>query len=78
MSTVTSRRVCPHCLKSVSFKTYKAHRRLYYDSSKDEWFTDTSRLDLHEDDHDQPISFGEIPGDMETDMDAAPSLYYSE
>ena len=27
------RRCCPHCDRSVSLKTYKAHRRLYYDAT---------------------------------------------
>ena len=34
-----SRRICPHCNKSVSFKTYKAHRRLFYDWANDVWQT---------------------------------------
>ena len=31
------RRVCPHCDRSVSYKTYKAHKRLYYDAFEDNW-----------------------------------------
>ena len=31
------RRLCPHCNESVSLKTYKAHRRMYYDSINDRW-----------------------------------------
>ena len=31
------RRCCPHCDRSVSLKTYKAHRRLYYDADRDYW-----------------------------------------
>lgn len=31
------RRLCPHCDESVSLKTYKSHRRMYYDSSNDTW-----------------------------------------
>lgn len=31
------RRVCPHCDESVSLKTYKAHRRMYYDPIGDKW-----------------------------------------
>lgn len=36
------RRVCPHCDKSVSYKTYKAHKRLYYDAFGDTWTRTTS------------------------------------
>lgn len=32
------RRICPHCNKSVSLKTYKMHKRLYYDQECDNWF----------------------------------------
>lgn len=31
------RRLCPHCDESVSVKTYKAHRRIYYDPVSDKW-----------------------------------------
>ncbi len=31
------RRFCPHCEQYLSLKTYKAHKRLYYAPSKDEW-----------------------------------------
>ena len=34
------RRHCPHCSKFVSLKTYKAHKRVYYDSDSDLWQTD--------------------------------------
>lgn len=36
-SIMDRRRLCPHCDESVSLKTYKAHRRMYYDSSNDRW-----------------------------------------
>ena len=28
---------CPHCGKNVNLKTFKEHRRLYYDSGKRTW-----------------------------------------
>ena len=33
------RRTCPHCDKNVSFKTYRLHKRLYYNSSLCTWIT---------------------------------------
>lgn len=38
------RRHCPHCECFVSLKTYKTHRRLYYDVNRDSWHTSS---DLH-------------------------------
>ena len=34
---IMDRRLCPHCDESVSVKTYKAHRRMYYDPTSDKW-----------------------------------------
>ena len=34
---LTSRRYCPHCKKSLSIKTYKAHKRLFYIASTKSW-----------------------------------------
>ena len=31
------RRHCPHCGKYLSFKTYKVHKRLYYDPNASTW-----------------------------------------
>jgi len=39
---VVERRKCRHCNKSLSLKTYKAHKRRFYDSANDIWFTKES------------------------------------
>lgn len=39
---VVERRQCRHCNKSLSLKTYKAHKRRFYDSANDVWFTKES------------------------------------
>lgn len=31
------RRHCPHCSRNVSLKTFKMHKRLYYDAECDKW-----------------------------------------
>ena len=36
-----NRRHCPHCDRSVSIKTYKAHKRLYFQSLTGDWSTCT-------------------------------------
>ena len=32
---LTDRRTCPHCSESLSLKTYRFHKRLYFDSVTD-------------------------------------------
>ena len=38
------RRFCPHCKRSVSIKTFKAHKRLYFDSSTNSWHHQSESL----------------------------------
>ena len=33
----TDQRFCPHCNKLLSYKTFRAHKRLYYDEPREEW-----------------------------------------
>lgn len=33
------RRLCQHCGQSLSMKTYKAHKRLFFDAEDDTWVT---------------------------------------
>lgn len=37
-------RWCPHCKQNLLLKTYKAHKRVYYDPAKHQWVTKTSSL----------------------------------
>lgn len=71
---VVSRRICPHCGKSVSFKTFKAHKRLYYDSFHDKWLTVASP-DESCYSEEPPTSFGVSAG---IDTDEAPTNYYGK
>ena len=41
----TDRWICPHCDQLLSKKTFKAHKRRYFDASSSSWFTKQS-LDL--------------------------------
>ena len=74
------RRLCPHCDQNVSLKTFKHHRRLYYDSISDRWLekgdnlaTSTSEMPA---DHDTPpTSFGEKSDDS-SHCDAPSHHYY--
>ena len=74
------RRICPHCSKSVSVKTYKAHRRLFYDFSEDRWLLSNSsgaiETDVGTDDEAPPSSFGEICEGLDICTDSAPSINY--
>ena len=78
----TSRRLCPHCNQNVSFKTYKAHRRLYYDSASDRWLgkaadgdSASSTTEMSADGDLPPTSFGENSMELD-DSNVAPSHHY--
>ena len=54
------RRICPHCNKNVTFKTYKSHRRLFYDSGSDSWLVVADSPSTSNDtDEEPPTCFGE-------------------
>ena len=75
------RRLCPHCSKSVSFKTYKAHRRLFYDTSEDQWLLSScSELEMESSQNDEtpPTSFGEQDDGHISCTDCAPSQNYDD
>ena len=40
----TDHRFCPHCNELLSYKTFRAHKRLYYDEHKDEWYHVSARV----------------------------------
>ena len=48
MHFAPDRRTCPQCGKSLSFKSFKIHKRLYYNSAQSVWVT-TGAHSLHED-----------------------------
>ena len=54
-----NRRHCPHCNGYISLKTFKAHKRRYYDSESDTWHTLQSPADLDEDMDSPPMSESE-------------------
>ena len=39
------RRHCPHCSRNVSLKTFKMHKRLYYDDECDKWLVSGGSCD---------------------------------
>ena len=79
-----SRRVCPHCSQSVSFKTFKAHKRLYYDSGRDHWLTTGAGSSVHESQCDDEHTTDEAPPSsfghkrLSDSIDAAPSFSYCD
>lgn len=34
----TDQRFCPHCNNLLSYKTYRAHKRLYYNETEETWY----------------------------------------
>ena len=39
------KRHCPHCDQYVSLKTFKTHKRLYYDCCNNKWFVSRSKME---------------------------------
>lgn len=72
-----SRRICPHCSKSVSFKTYKAHRRLFYDATRDHWLSSSHTSSSGLENQGAPSSFGEMH-DHDSGLESAPSQIYHD
>ena len=81
----TSRRLCRHCNQSVSFKTFKAHQRLYYDPASDRWLTRkatdaeltaSSSREMPADSDLPPTSFGENTVELDDSNDAPSDHYY--
>ena len=44
------RRICPHCNKNVSYKTYKSHRRLYFNVSLGTWIINQDEVQVDPED----------------------------
>ena len=40
--TRLSRKYCPHCKKDCNIKTYKDHKRLYFDSDTKFWYVSSA------------------------------------
>ena len=34
----TDQRYCPHCSRVLGYKTFKSHKRLYYNSETEDWY----------------------------------------
>ena len=54
-------RYCPHCSQTVSYKTYRAHKRLYYDENAGVWLSNPSLLhepppDVNDEDSLSPVA----------------------
>lgn len=44
-------RVCPHCDREINIKTYREHRRLYFNETSRSWFVatgNTTKADDHQ------------------------------
>ena len=59
------RQFCPHCSQTLSTKTYKAHKRLYFDSNSNSWI---KRRKADPEDFAVRLCF-----DSDTDSEDAPS-----
>lgn len=54
------RRCCPHCKKNLSLKTYKAHKRLYFNELDDSWVNLCAETESA--DADIPVNASSPPG----------------
>ena len=53
---------CPHCCKDINTKTYKEHRRLYFDATSKSWLTvETSNVETYESDSSGSSPFSSTP-----------------
>ena len=71
------RRHCPHCGKYLSFKTFKAHKRLYYDPNGSTWEGELTKesptIIPSQDESSPPRSEEEFPH-LEQEMSPPPCL----
>lgn len=80
-----NRRVCPHCNQIVSLKTYKAHKRLFYDIESAKWIctvnscesSPSSSVDILNDEA-PPTSFGSSNCPMDIEHDPPSNVYHHD
>ena len=73
----TDRRHCPHCNKWLSLKTYKNHKRKFYDLKSDYWYKQGTELDVAlspEYDTDSAPSITEVTDDEELSISSPPAV----
>ena len=68
----TDERFCPHCSKLLSYKTFRAHKRLYYDDIKDQWHQVSGEEPVESEDEIPPC--GEEMEYYSTEAEAPPCL----
>ena len=75
---VVERRWCPHCSQHLSLKTYKAHKRMYYDQATCQWFAKlTFNVEVQDDDSSDSTDneyYSESPPQSEDDGKMTPCL----
>ena len=62
-------RMCPHCNQIVSYKTYRAHKRLYYNSETNAWFQVVEDSDEPSEEGELHMNEGDSPPSSPTDYD---------
>ena len=73
------RRFCPHCGKNVSYKTYKSHKRLYFNPTSSTWISrDGDRTSEEMNADSPPGSPGHVQLDPDVQEDEPPCTNYGE
>ena len=72
------RRHCPHCQRLVSVKTFKVHKRLFYDEERKTWITcDNQSSDVESNCSSPPQSITQDDlAPMDPDIDSPPAPDY--
>ena len=74
------RRHCPHCQRLLSMKTFKIHKRLYYDAEKKLWKTSDDNNECIEDTDSEcssppcPVSQDDLSCLMDSDVHSPPQI----
>lgn len=73
------RRHCPHCNKSLSLRTYKAHKRLHFDDASNVWVSSADQLQEQDADESPPPleSESDIENSETEQPDISPPSFYN-
>ena len=72
-----SERFCPHCKQVLSFKTFQAHKRIYYNAETGDWIDKgilSRNLVDHDKDDENDSTDKDSPPASDTEMDQYPII----
>ena len=69
-----SERLCPHCNQVLSFKTFQAHKRIYYNAVTGDWIEKGVQSNNLDRDDDTESTNTDSSPPSETEMDQYPTI----